>query len=126
MRLLVVEDSALIRTVTRLAFPSKDHEIQDAGDGRQALALRDAASHRFDAILLDLRMPEMNGVEFLRELRKRPRHRDTAIVVATSEADTSELVQEARRLGVAAVVKKPWKPQELAQLVQTCIERRPG
>jgi two-component system, chemotaxis family, chemotaxis protein CheY len=126
MRLLVVEDSALIRTVTRLAFPSKDHEIQDAANGRQALALLDAASQRFDAILLDLRMPEMNGVEFIRELRKRPRHRDTPIVVATSEADTSELVQEARRLGVAAVVKKPWKPQELAQLVQTCIERRPG
>lgn len=126
MRLLVVEDSALIRTVTRLAFPSRDHEIQEAENGRQALEILDAATQRFDAILLDLRMPEMNGVEFIRALRHRALHRDTPIVVASSEGETSELVQEARRLGVAAIVKKPWKPQELAQLVQTCIESRSG
>ena len=126
MRLLVVEDSALIRTVTRLAFPARDHEIQEAADGRQALALLDGPGQRFDAILLDLRMPEMNGVEFIRALRERPQHRDTPIIVASNERETSELVQEARRLGVAAVVKKPWKPQELAQLVQACIERRQG
>ena len=124
MRLLVVEDSALIRTVTRLAFPSRDHEIQEAANGRQALTILDAATQRFDAILLDLRMPEMNGVEFIRALGQRALHRDTPIVVASSEGETSELVQEARRLGVAAIVKKPWKPQELAQLVQACIERR--
>ena len=126
MKLLVVEDSALIRTVTRLAFPSRDHEIQEAADGQQALALLDASSERFDAILLDLRMPGMNGVEFIRALRERPRHRDTPIVVATSEAETSELVQEARRLGVAAVVKTPWTPQDLARVVQSCIDRRQG
>ena len=124
MRLLVVEDSALIRTVTRLAFPSRDHEIQEAADGRQALAILDATTQRFDVILLDLRMPEMNGVEFIRSLRERARHRDTPIVVASSEDRTSDLVKEARRLGVAAIVKKPWKPQELAQVVQTCVERR--
>ena len=92
MRLLIVEDSALIRKVTHLAFPSREHELQQP----------------FDAILLDLRMPGMNGVEFIHALRQR-----------------AELVQDARRLGVAAVVKKPWKPQELAMLVQqACGSRR--
>jgi len=53
-------------------------------------------------------MPGMNGVEFIHALRQR-----------------AELVQDARRLGVAAVVKKPWKPQELAMLVQqACASRR--
>jgi CheY-like chemotaxis protein len=118
VRLLIVEDSALIRKVTRLAFPSREHELQEAENGVEALAILDAVNQPFDAILLDLQMPSMNGVEFIRALRQRAPHRETPVVVATSEKETSELVQDARRLGVAAVVKKPWKPQELATLVQ--------
>jgi CheY-like chemotaxis protein len=124
VRLLIVEDSALIRKVTHLAFPSRDHEIHEAENGSDALALMDQSTDTFDAIVLDLQMPGMNGVEFLRCLRQRPRHRDTPVVIATSEAESSELVQEARRLGVAGVVKKPWKPQELAKLVQQAHAHR--
>jgi two-component system chemotaxis response regulator CheY len=117
MRLLIVEDSALIRSVTRLAFPAAAHQLDEAENGRRALELLDGTLQPFDAIVLDLRMPEMTGVEFLQALRKRPVHRDTPVVVASSEAETSDLVREARQLGVAAIVKKPWKPQELAEVV---------
>src|SRR5919112_4267683 len=63
-------------------------------------------------------MPDMNGVEFLRELRHRPVHRETPVVIATSQRDTSPLLIEARLLGVPAIVKKPWKRQELAEIVR--------
>ncbi|HYC32442.1 MAG TPA: response regulator [Gemmatimonadales bacterium] len=120
MRLLIVEDSALIRKVTRLAFPSRSHELHEAENGVQAMALL-AHAAPFDAIVLDLRMPDMNGVEFLKQLRRDPRHRQTPIVVATSEREDSELLTDIRQLGVAAIVKKPWKPQELTQVVQQAI-----
>jgi two-component system chemotaxis response regulator CheY len=118
MRLLIVEDSELIRKVTRLAFPRREHEIVEAENGLQALEVLDQAAQPFDAILLDLRMPEMNGVDFIHALRTGPQHRATPVVVATSEKEDSELLQEVRRLGVAGIVKKPWKPQELADYVQ--------
>ena len=125
MRLLIVEDSALIRKVTHLAFPVREHDLQEAANGVEALTLIAGAAQPFDAIVLDLRMPDMNGVEFVRALRQRPRHRDTPVVVATSEGDDSPLMQEARQLGVAAIVKKPWKPHELADVVrQACGSRR--
>jgi two-component system, chemotaxis family, chemotaxis protein CheY len=125
MRLLIVEDSALIRKVTQLAFPARAHELHEAGNGLEALALLSQAVQPFDAILLDLRMPDMNGVEFLRALRQRALHRDTPVVVASSEGDDSPLLQEVHRMGVAAVVKKPWKPHELAEIVQrACMESR--
>jgi two-component system, chemotaxis family, chemotaxis protein CheY len=73
--------------------------------------------------VLDLRMPEMNGVEFVQALRQRPLHRDTPIVVASSETETSELGRAIRQLGVAAVVKKPWKPQDLAETVRLATRR---
>jgi len=125
LRLLIVEDSALIRKVTHLAFPAREHELQEAANGVEALALIAAATQPFDAIVLDLQMPDMNGVEFVRALRQRPRHRDTPVVVATSEGDDSPLMQEARQLGVAAIVKKPWKPHQLADVVrQACGNQR--
>jgi CheY-like chemotaxis protein len=66
----------------------------------------------------------MNGVEFLRELRHRPRHAATPVIVATSEGEESPLLQDARQLGVTAVLKKPWKPQELATTVQQACAGR--
>jgi CheY-like chemotaxis protein len=59
-------------------------------------------------------MPDMDGVEFLRALRKQPVHRRTPVVLTTAEADDSELV------------KKPWSPQELRSIVQKVIESPPG
>jgi two-component system, chemotaxis family, chemotaxis protein CheY len=125
MRLLIVEDSALIRKITQLAFPARTHELHEAGNGLEALALISQAGRPFDAIVLDLRMPDMNGVEFLRALRQRALHRETPVVVATSEGDASPLLREIRQMGVAAIVKKPWKPHELADIVQrACTESR--
>ena len=126
MRLLIVEDSQLIRKVTRLAFPPKEHELFDAEDGQAALELVDAATEPFDAILLDLNMPRMDGCQFIRALRQRARHRDTPVVLATSERETSQLLIDARTLSPAAVVKKPWKPQELAALVRAIVDQRQG
>jgi two-component system, chemotaxis family, chemotaxis protein CheY len=121
-RLLIVEDSELIRKMTYMAFPPSQYEIQEAANGMEALTVL-ASAAPFDAILLDLQMPDMNGTEFLRALRQRPRHRDTPVVIATSELDTSALLVEARRLGVAAVVKKPWIPMALAAVVEQACRR---
>ena len=126
MRLLIVEDSALIRKVTHLAFPGRAHDLHEAENGRQALQLLQGSSQPFDVIVLDLRMPEMNGVEFIAALRKDRLHGRTPIVVASSEGETSELLKAVRQLGVAAILKKPWKPQELARVVQEVGEAKAG
>ncbi len=122
MRLLVVEDSPLLRKMFGLAFPNQTNDLQLAENGRSALELLAGCSEPFDAVLLDLRMPDMNGVEFLRALRRQPIHRLTPVVLTTGEPDGSELLEQARTLGVAAIVKKPWTPQELRSAVHKVIE----
>jgi two-component system, chemotaxis family, chemotaxis protein CheY len=121
MRILIVDDSPLVRRMYGLAFFRHKHELIEAENGRQALDVL-GASEPFDLILLDLRMPDMNGVEFIRHVQRRPLF-TVPIIVTTAEAESSELLQQARTLGVAAIVKKPWKPQELAELVQSVLER---
>lgn len=126
MRLLVVEDSPLLRKMFGLAFPNQTNDLCPAENGRSAMELLDGALEPFDAVLLDLRMPDMDGVEFLRALRRQPVHRRTPVVLTTAESDDSELMEQARTLGVAAVVKKPWSPQALRSVVQKVIESPRG
>lgn len=126
MRLLVVEDSPLLRKMFGLAFPNQTNDLKPAENGRSAMELLDACREPFDAVLLDLRMPDMDGVEFLRALRRQPVHGRTPVIVTTAEADDSELMEQARALGVAAIVKKPWSPQALRTIVQNVIDSPPG
>ena len=125
MRLLVVEDSSLLRKMFGLAFPQQFHELGLAENGRQAIEMLEQADRPFDAVLLDLRMPDMNGTEFIRALRRLPAHQGTPIVLTTAEADESELLQEATRLGVAGVVKKPWTPHKLRLMVEQIVVNPP-
>jgi two-component system chemotaxis response regulator CheY len=90
------------------------------------MELLEGSAEPFDAVLLDLRMPDMDGVEFLRALRRQPVHRRTPVVLTTAESDDSELMTRAKALGVAAVVKKPWSPQALRSVVQQVIDPPPG
>ena len=87
MRLLVVEDSSLLRKMFGLAFPQQFHELGQADNGRQAMDMLQREERPFDAVLLDLRMPDMNGIEFIRALRRLPAHQSTPIVLTTAEAD---------------------------------------
>jgi CheY-like chemotaxis protein len=70
-------------------------------------------------------MPDMDGVTFLRALRQRDRHKHTPVIVATSEEEASHLVKEARKLGPADVLRKPWKPADLERAVRQAAALRP-
>jgi two-component system chemotaxis response regulator CheY len=126
MRILIIEDSPLIRRMYGLAFSRQEHELVEAEDGRKALAALAASKQPFDVILLDLRMPDMNGVEFIQAVRRGTLFREVPIVVTTAEPESSPLLRDARGLGVAAIVKKPWKPQDLVGIVQTALRPHPG
>jgi two-component system, chemotaxis family, chemotaxis protein CheY len=126
MRLLVVEDSPLLRKMFGLAFPHQLHEMGQAENGREAIAVLAGTRDSFDAVLLDLRMPDMNGAEFIRALRQLPVHGQTPVILTTGESDNSDLMRDAIELGVAAVVKKPWSPQKLRLVVQQVVNPPTG
>ena len=123
MDLLIVEDSPLLQKMYGLAFPQREHRLHMAANGREGLRLLERLDH-CDVVLLDLRMPEMNGVEFIREMRWNPKLRSVPIVVVTAEPEESDLVKAARVMNVAAVVRKPWKPHELRDLVERMLRPR--
>jgi CheY-like chemotaxis protein len=116
LKILIVEDSALIQRMYGLALPKREHELHTAGNGREALTLL-SRHGPFDVVLLDLNMPDMNGVEFVRELHEGTSFPDTPVIVTTAEPEGSDLVRDVTALGIAALVRKPWKPHELKAVI---------
>jgi two-component system, chemotaxis family, chemotaxis protein CheY len=123
VRLLIVEDSPLVRKMYGLAFPKREHELTAAENGRMALAAIAESPQPYDLILLDLCMPDMDGVEFIRAVRSNRAFAHIPIVLTTAEPAGSDLMTRAQALGVAGVVRKPWKPQELRDVVQNVLHK---
>jgi len=126
VKVLVVEDSPLVQKMYGLVFPKREHELTRTDNGRKALSAITESADPYDLILLDLRMPDMDGVEFIRALRCNNAVSRIPIVLTTAEPDGSILMQQAKALGVAAIVRKPWKPQELRDVVRSVLQRKVG
>lgn len=104
-RIMLVEDSALMRTIIKKIIESVDgfKVVAEASNGKMALDLLEKAKP--DLIVLDLEMPVMNGLEFLRHARLRTKAK---VLVLSSVAQAgSKNALEARKLGAAAVLGKP-------------------
>jgi DNA-binding NarL/FixJ family response regulator len=115
IRVLVADDQALVREglMTLLQATPGIEPVADAADGVEAVAL--AARHRPDVILMDLRMPNVDGVQATREIRAA--QPDTEIVVLTTHADEASIL-DALRAGARGYLTKDAGIQEIARAVQ--------
>jgi CheY-like chemotaxis protein len=86
-------------------------DVLTAGGGHEALA--QAAEHRPDAVLLDLMMPDMDGLTTFRHLRESPATRDIPVILVTAKAQVGDR-QAWDDLPVAGVISKPFDPMTLA------------
>ena len=108
MRVLLIEDNADLRDYLRLALESQDYNVLAAQNGKEALGFLDGQG--VDAVVTDLFMPEMDGIETISALRKRfPGIR----VIAMSGRPGVDYLTVARELGVAHTLRKPFEIDEL-------------
>jgi CheY-like chemotaxis protein len=123
--ILVVEDDPRAREPFVRALRRAGHEVLEAGDGRQALALW--ARHRIDVLVTDIYLPEVDGYELVRALRQqRP---DLPVLVISGGSDLglgSTLALElAGRLGASRTLAKPVDLRELVSVVQELLDAAP-
>jgi len=105
MTCLLVDDSRVIRKVARRILEDLDFECREASDGKDALqACRDAMP---DLIFLDWNMPVMNGLDFLKTLRREPTGDRPKVVFCTTENDLAHIT-EALRHGADEYIMKPF------------------
>lgn len=118
-RILIVDDAAVIRDLIGLLLAEyEDFVVTMATNGRQALEM--LQTNKFDLAIVDLNMPEMNGVELIKAIRADARTRAMPVIVCTAN-DHAQMMNEAESLGIEAYVLKPFKNKELLLLVSQLV-----
>ncbi|MFH8500501.1 response regulator [Streptomyces coeruleorubidus] len=119
IRVLVVDDEALVRAGLRMILePADDIEVvAEASDGSEGVIA--VARHRPDVVLMDVRMPGMDGLTALKELRRAP---NPPRVIMLTTFDLDDYVHTALRSGAAGFLLKDTSPRDLAAAVRTVAE----
>lgn len=119
-RILLVEDDLDIQTVARMALEDLGgFEVCVAGSGAEAL--REGPGFRPDLVLLDVRLPGLDGLETHEALARTPALADVPVVFMTARAQPQE-IEEYHRSGALGVIVKPFDPRQLASRVEEIWE----
>ncbi len=116
-RVLVVDDEALIRWSLRERLAQEGYEVAEAATGAEARRL--ATKDWFDLALLDLRLPDIDGIALLHQLREI--HGEMPVIIITAYSSVESAV-EAMRCGAVNYIRKPFNMDELSMAVQKALE----
>jgi two-component system response regulator AtoC len=117
-RILIVDDEESFRNVLTVILKKEGYEVEGAANGEEGLKkIFDSA---FDHILCDIRMPQMDGLEFLQESKKRGEESPIIMMSAYGTVDTAI---EAMKLGAYDYISKPFRPDEIILTLKKAEER---
>ena len=115
---LIADDDEDILALVRATIERSGHEVMAVGDG--AAALSAMAERRPDLAVLDIAMPELDGLEVLRRLRADDEMRDLPVILLTAQAQAAD-VERGFATGASAYVRKPFSPRDLATRVDDLL-----
>lgn len=127
-RILVIDDDELVRTSLRVLLETEGHELVLVENGRAGLA--SAGATPFDLVICDVFMPEMDGFETIRALRRR--HPSLPVLVMSGNriertgAPAPDFLRMAVDLGASASLRKPLQASEILAAVARCLAAPPG
>lgn len=117
-KMLAVDDSPSVRKLVQFTLKAKGYEVSSAGDGMEALEF--LKQEKFDAIILDINMPRMNGLEFLRTIKANDQYAPIPVIMLTTEGQDDDK-DMAISLGATAYMVKPFKPTQLLSLLERIL-----
>jgi two-component system response regulator AtoC len=117
-RILIVDDEESFRHMLSVILIKEGYEVETSSNAEEGL--RKAAASPFDQILCDIRMPGMDGLAFLREIKKTDVE---ATIIVMSAYGTADIAIEAMKLGAYDYISKPFKPDEILLTLRKAEER---
>jgi two-component system chemotaxis response regulator CheY len=112
---LTVDDSKTMRDMVSFTLKGSGYNVLEAEDGQQGVTVIN--SNHVDAIITDLNMPNMNGIDFIRSARSNPKYATIPILMLTTEGDASKKM-EGRSAGATGWIVKPFQPEKLIEVMQ--------
>lgn len=123
-KILIVEDSPTMCQLYRIVLGRGDTELIFAHSGVDGLD-RAAQEPDVELFIVDINMPQMDGLEFLRRLRSDLGDRATPAIVISTEGEETDR-EAAREAGADAYLRKPWTPEQLLAIVRDVTAGAPG
>ena len=117
-RILAVDDSTSMRQMVAFTLKSAGFEVSEAADG--AIALDMAKKEKFNLVLCDVNMPNMEGLTLVRHLRQLPDYKFTPLLMLTTES-TPEKKAEGKAAGATGWLVKPFNPEQLIATVKRVV-----
>lgn len=117
-KMLTVDDSPSVRKLVKFTLKAKGFQVSSASDGEEALDL--IKQEDFDAIILDINMPRMNGLEFLKHIKENDQYASIPVIMLTTEGQDDDK-DKAVSLGATAYMVKPFKPTQLLTLIEKIV-----
>jgi DNA-binding NtrC family response regulator len=118
LRILIVDDEALIRWSLNEQLSTAGYEVHEAGDGASALAYFSEESPQIDLVVLDLKLPDSDGVTLLRKIK---RVCPTCRVILMTAFGSPETLQSARDSGAYDVLAKPFDLDHMLRTVEQAL-----
>ncbi|WP_026182465.1 response regulator [Leeia oryzae] len=116
--IMIVDDSASLRQVVSIALKSSGYDVIEGVDGKDALSK--LTGQKVHLIISDVNMPNMDGITFVQELKKKPEYKFTPVIMLTTESGEDKKSQ-GQAAGVKAWVVKPFKPDQMITAVSKLI-----
>ncbi len=113
-RIITVDDAATMRKMVAFTLKGAGHEVLEAGDGQEALAVLSQRS--VDLVITDVNMPNMDGLELTRQLRALPAFARTPIILLTTESDPAKKML-GRAAGATGWIVKPFNQEQLLAII---------
>ena len=113
--ILTIDDSASIRQMVTLTLSSAGLDVIEAINGSDGYDK--AIANTVHAVITDLNMPVMNGIEFIRKYRQHPSSKGVPIILLTTESD-EELKRQAKEAGATGWIVKPFKQGQLLSVIK--------
>lgn len=117
--ILIAEDSASMRQLISFTLTGAGFEVIESEDGKDALSKVNGS--KVDMVISDLNMPNMDGIELLKQLRTNANFKFTPIVMLTTESLSSKVV-EAKMAGISGWIIKPFDPEKLIETVKKFLK----
>ena len=118
-KFLVVDDSASMRQLVSFTIKDAGFDVLVAENGKDALGKLNGT--KVDMVITDLNMPEMDGIELIKQLRSKAEYKFTPIVMLTTESQETKK-QEGKSAGASGWIVKPFSPEQLLDVVKKFVK----
>ncbi|HET6416143.1 MAG TPA: response regulator [Polyangiales bacterium] len=121
---LIVDDSSAVRAFVRASLEDADFaRVEEAATGFEALRL--LASNAFDVVIVDVNMPDINGLELLAFMKKSPRQQGARKILISTQVEGRD-ARRGTELGADAFLEKPFEVDELRELIRGLLSTAAG